>query len=69
MKKYTKFDILKNAKEENVRYIRLMFTDIQGIIKSVEETSVMLEIDSDVKIRVDKGAIVTNPGSNQQQNK
>jgi len=36
MAKYTKEDILKNAREENVRYIRLMFTDINGTIKSVE---------------------------------
>ena len=34
--KYSKEDILKNAKEENVRYIRLMFSDIIGTIKSVE---------------------------------
>jgi glutamine synthetase len=34
--KYTKEQILKNAKEENVRYIRLMFSDIVGTIKSVE---------------------------------
>lgn len=34
--KYTKEQILKNAKEENVRYIRLMFSDIAGTIKSVE---------------------------------
>lgn len=32
----TKKEILENAKEENVRYIRLMFTDIIGGIKSVE---------------------------------
>ncbi len=36
MEKYTKNDILKIAREENVRYIRLMFTDINGTIKSVE---------------------------------
>jgi len=36
MKKYTKEAILENAKAENVRYIRLMFTDIIGTIKSVE---------------------------------
>jgi preprotein translocase subunit YajC len=42
---------------------------IYGIIISVEETSVLLEIDKEVKIRVDKGAIVTSPGNQQQQNK
>jgi len=36
MAKYTKEQILKNAEEENVRYVRLMFTDINGTIKSVE---------------------------------
>lgn len=33
---YTKEEILQNAKEENVRYIRLQFTDLFGIIKNVE---------------------------------
>lgn len=42
---------------------------IYGIILSVEETSVLLEVDKDVKIRIDKGAIVTSPGNMQQQNK
>jgi len=36
MAKYTKEQILRNAEEENVRYVRLMFTDINGTIKSVE---------------------------------
>jgi len=36
MKKFTKKEILEIAKTENVRYIRLMFTDIIGTIKSVE---------------------------------
>ncbi len=36
MAKYTSEEILKNAKEENVKYIRLMFTDIHGVIKNVE---------------------------------
>ncbi|GIP32629.1 type I glutamate--ammonia ligase [Paenibacillus sp. J2TS4] len=33
---YTKEDILKIAKEENVRFIRLQFTDLLGTIKNVE---------------------------------
>lgn len=33
---YTKEDIIRLAKEENVRYIRLQFTDLLGIIKNVE---------------------------------
>jgi glutamine synthetase len=34
--KYTKKDILDMAKEENVQYVRLQFTDILGTIKAVE---------------------------------
>ena len=33
---FTKEDIHKFAKEENVRYLRLQFTDILGVIKNVE---------------------------------
>ncbi|MGM9926342.1 MAG: type I glutamate--ammonia ligase [Bacillus sp. (in: firmicutes)] len=36
MAKYTREDILRLAKEENVKYIRLQFTDILGTIKNVE---------------------------------
>ncbi|MDQ0253620.1 glutamine synthetase [Evansella vedderi] len=36
MSKYSKEDIFSMAKEENVRYIRLQFTDLLGIIKNVE---------------------------------
>ena len=36
MAKYSKEEILKIAAEENVKYIRLMFTDIHGVIKNVE---------------------------------
>ncbi|PGE96563.1 type I glutamate--ammonia ligase [Bacillus pseudomycoides] len=36
MAKYTKEDIFRLAKEENVKYIRLQFTDLLGIIKNVE---------------------------------
>lgn len=35
-KNYTKEDILHLAQEENVRYIRLQFTDLLGTIKNVE---------------------------------
>jgi glutamine synthetase len=35
-KNYTKDDILKLAKEEDVRFIRLQFTDLLGTIKNVE---------------------------------
>ncbi|KHF29545.1 Glutamine synthetase [Anoxybacillus sp. BCO1] len=33
MAKYTKEDIFRIVKEENVKYIRLQFTDILGTIK------------------------------------
>ena len=36
MDKYTREDILEMAKKEDVRYIRLQFTDILGTIKAVE---------------------------------
>lgn len=36
MPKFTREDINKIAKEEDVRYLRLMFTDILGTIKNVE---------------------------------
>lgn len=57
MRKYSKSEILKNAKEENVRYIRLMFTDIQGTIKSVEIPVGQLEAALDGKIMFDGSSI------------
>ena len=33
---YTIAEIEKNAQEQNVRFLRLMFTDIMGTIKNVE---------------------------------
>lgn len=36
MSKFTREDIMRMAKEEDVRYIRLQFTDLMGIIKNVE---------------------------------
>ncbi|WP_025025985.1 type I glutamate--ammonia ligase [Bacillus mannanilyticus] len=35
-KNYSKEDIIRMAKEENVRFLRLQFTDLLGIIKNVE---------------------------------
>jgi len=43
MTKFTKEEILRNAKEENVKYIRLCFTDIHGVIKNVEIPGRILE--------------------------
>ncbi|RJX25074.1 MAG: type I glutamate--ammonia ligase [Acholeplasma sp.] len=36
MKDYTRADILRLAKENDVRYIRLQFTDMLGVVKNVE---------------------------------
>ncbi|EEM88609.1 MULTISPECIES: type I glutamate--ammonia ligase [Bacillus] len=36
MARYTREDIFRLAKEENVKYIRLQFTDLLGVIKNVE---------------------------------
>ena len=40
MAKYTKEEILKIAKEENVKYIRLAFTDIHGVINRITSYNV-----------------------------
>jgi len=57
MAKYTKEEILRIAKEENVRYIRLMFTDINGIIKSVEIPVGRLETALNGKVMFDGSSI------------
>ncbi len=57
MPKYTKEEILRNAKEENVRYIRLMFTDINGTIKSVEIPVKRLETALEGKVMFDGSSI------------
>ncbi|MBN2504524.1 MAG: type I glutamate--ammonia ligase [Bacilli bacterium] len=57
MAKYTKDDILKIAREENVRYIRLMFTDINGTIKSVEIPVGRLETALDGNVMFDGSSI------------
>lgn len=36
MKNYTRLEVLKSAKDNNVRYIRLQFTDMLGTVKNVE---------------------------------
>ena len=43
MAKYTKEQIFQMAKHENVKYIRLMFTDLMGMIKNVEIPVAQLE--------------------------
>jgi len=57
MPKYTKEEILRSAKEENVRYIRLMFTDINGTIKSVEIPVKRLETALEGKVMFDGSSI------------
>jgi len=57
MAKYTKEEILRIAKEENVRYVRLMFTDINGTIKSVEIPVTRLETALDGKVMFDGSSI------------
>ena len=39
MAKYTKEDILRIVKEEDVEFIRMQFTDIFGTMKNVAITS------------------------------
>jgi len=56
-KNYTKEDILKIAEEENVRYIRLQFTDLFGIIKNVEIPLSQLPKALDNKIMFDGSSI------------
>ena len=57
MAKYTKEDILRIAKEENVNFIRLQFTDILGTVKNVEIPSSQLEKALDNKIMFDGSSI------------
>lgn len=57
MGRYSKEEILRIAKEENVRYIRLMFTDINGTIKSVEIPVGRLETALDGKVMFDGSSV------------
>lgn len=57
MAKFTKEEILKNAKEENVKYIRLCFTDIHGVIKNVEIPGRILEDALDNQVMFDGSSI------------
>lgn len=57
MSKYTKEDILRIAKEENVNFIRLQFTDILGTVKNVEIPSSQLEKALDNKMMFDGSSI------------
>ncbi len=57
MSKYSKEDILKLAEETNVKFIRLQFTDILGIIKNVAITVEQLEDAVNNKIMFDGSSI------------
>lgn len=54
---YSKEDILRIAKEENVRFIRLQFTDLLGTIKNVEIPLSQLEKALDNKMMFDGSSI------------
>ena len=57
MKKLTKSDIIKMAKDEEVSYIRLQFSDILGNIKAVEISVSSLEDALDNKIIFDGSSV------------
>ncbi|MFC3882295.1 type I glutamate--ammonia ligase [Bacillus songklensis] len=57
MSKYTKDDIVRIVQEENVKYIRLQFTDILGTIKNVEIPVSQLEKALDNKMMFDGSSI------------
>ncbi|MBW5448187.1 type I glutamate--ammonia ligase [Cohnella sp. CFH 77786] len=54
---FTREDILRNAKEQNVRFIRLQFTDLLGTIKNVEIPLSQLEKALDNKMMFDGSSI------------
>ncbi|WP_404409332.1 type I glutamate--ammonia ligase [Jeotgalibacillus malaysiensis] len=57
MSTYSKEDIMKMAKEQNVNFIRLQFTDILGTIKNVEIPVSQLEKALDNKMMFDGSSI------------
>jgi glutamine synthetase len=57
MAKYTREDIQRMAQEENVKFIRLQFTDILGTIKNVEIPISQLEKALDNKMMFDGSSI------------
>jgi glutamine synthetase len=57
MGKYTKEDIKRMAKEQNVKFIRLQFTDILGTIKNVEIPISQLDKALDKKMMFDGSSI------------
>ena len=57
MAKYTKEQIIQRVKEENVRFIRLQFTDILGTLKNVAITASQIEKALDNKCMFDGSSI------------
>ncbi|OZM57551.1 type I glutamate--ammonia ligase [Lottiidibacillus patelloidae] len=57
MSKYSREDILKSVKEDNVRFIRLQFTDLLGTIKNVEVPVSQIEKALDNKMTFDGSSI------------
>jgi len=57
MAKYTKEDILLMAKEHNVKFVRLQFTDIFGVLKNVAITVKQLEKALDGELMFDGSSI------------
>ena len=57
MPKYSKEDIKTMCQEQNVKYIRMQFTDILGIIKNVELPISQLEKALDNKMMFDGSSI------------
>ncbi|RHW37957.1 type I glutamate--ammonia ligase [Neobacillus notoginsengisoli] len=57
MARFTRDDIMKMAKQENVKFIRLQFTDILGTIKNVEIPISQLEKALDNKMMFDGSSI------------
>lgn len=56
-KNYTKDEIRKIAQDENVQFLRLMFTDISGVIKNVEVPVDQLDKVLDNKVMFDGSSI------------
>ncbi|WCK52381.1 type I glutamate--ammonia ligase [Aneurinibacillus sp. Ricciae_BoGa-3] len=55
--KYTREDIVRLVKEENVKYLRLQFTDLLGTIKNVEIPASQLDKALDNKMMFDGSSI------------
>ena len=57
MSKYTKADIIRMVEEENVKFIRLQFSDIFGMLKNVAVTASQLEKVLNNQIMIDGSSI------------